>query len=137
MRGFRARAGVPCCPDSSLVRGKVAFLRTSPPRSGVVRAMDAHAYLLLVALGSALVGMWIAVRLEWATPKTARGAGLCVVAAWLLPGVVGPLFIAALSRMPATLAILVAVFPVLVVMFALTAFALRYFVGLLGSAGAR
>jgi hypothetical protein len=96
--------------------------------------MDAHAYLLLVAVGSALVGLWIAVRLERATPKTAKGAGLCILAAWLLPGVLAPLFVVALSHLPASLAILAAVFPVLVGTFALTAFALRYFVGLLGSA---
>jgi hypothetical protein len=99
--------------------------------------MDAHAYLLFVAVGSALVGLWIAVRLARATPKTVKGAGLCVLVAWLLPGVARPLFVAALSRLPASAAILAAVFPVLVAMFALTAFALRYFVGLLGSAGAR
>jgi hypothetical protein len=110
----------------------VAFARTSGRRGAVLPEMNAHAYLMLVAAGSAAVGLWITVRLERLTPKTGRGAGVCVLAAWLVPGVMRSLFATALLHLPVGLAILVTIFPLLVVTFALTAWALRYFVGLLG-----
>lgn len=94
--------------------------------------MNAHAYLMLVAVGSALVGLWLALRLERFTPKSGKAAGLCMLVAWLLPGVIRPLFPAALLHLPVGFAILAAVFPVLVTMFVLTAWTLRYFAGLLG-----
>jgi hypothetical protein len=94
--------------------------------------MDAHAYVGIVAAGSALVGLWVAVRLERFAPTTAKGAGLCFLLAWLCPGLIGPLFLTALLHMPVGLAILSTLFPVLVVTFTLAALALRYFAGLIG-----
>lgn len=96
--------------------------------------MAPQAYLMVLTAGSALVGMWLAVRFERIAPKTGRGAALCIVAAWLLSGLVGPFFAAARLHLPIGLALFVATFPVFAVTFALVAAALRYFVGLLGHA---
>jgi hypothetical protein len=96
--------------------------------------MDPHVYVVAVAVGSALVGLWLAVRLNRFAPTSARAAGLCFVLAWLCPGLPGPLLVAALLHLPAGLAILATVFPVFVVTFALVAWVLRYLGGLLGHA---
>jgi hypothetical protein len=93
--------------------------------------MDAQTDVGAVAVGSALVGLWLAVRLQRFAPAGARGAGLCFVLAWLSTGFAGPLFAAALLHLPAGLAVLATVFPVLVVTFALAAWVLRYLIGLL------
>lgn len=94
--------------------------------------MDAHAYLFVVAVGSAGVGLWLAVRLQRFGPKTAGTAGLCFLFAWLLPGLAGPLLVAALVHLPVGLALLATVFPVLVASFALTAWTLQYLASRVG-----
>jgi hypothetical protein len=96
--------------------------------------MDPHAFVMALALGGALLGLWLSVRFERVAPKTGKGAGLCFVAAWFVSGLAGPLAANALLYLPAGLALLVSVLPVLAVTFALTAWVLRYFVGLLGHA---
>jgi hypothetical protein len=98
------------------------FARTAGVARAVVGAMDPHAYLMALAIGSALVGLWVTVRLERATPKTGKGAGLCFLAAWIVAGLAGPLSGAALLYLPVGLALLATVFPVLAATFALTAF---------------
>lgn len=96
--------------------------------------MSAQTYLMVVVAGSASVGLWIVARLPRLGPATVRGAALCFLLAWLLPGLAAPLFAGALARLPAGPALLATVFPLLVATFALIAWALRYVVGRLGHA---
>jgi hypothetical protein len=92
---------------------------------------------MFVVAGSALIGLWIVARLPKLGPTTTRGAAFCFVLAWLVPSLAVPLLTAALSYLPAGLAVLATVFPLLVATFALVGFALRYVVGLLGGHAAR
>jgi hypothetical protein len=96
--------------------------------------MDPHAYAVAVVVGSALVGLWLAVRLQRFAPTNARSAGLCFVVVWLCPALAGPLLVAALLHLPVGLAVLVTVFPVFAVTFGLAGLLLRYLVGLIGHA---
>jgi hypothetical protein len=106
-------------------------------RPSLCRRVGAHAYLVFVVAGGALVGLWIVARLPKAGPTTTRGAALCFLFAWLLPGLAVPLLNAALPHLPAGPAVLVTVFPVLVATFAAIGLALRYVVGLLSGHTAR
>jgi len=89
---------------------------------------------MLVAVGSALTGLWLVVRFERLTPKTGRGAALCFALAWALPGLAEPLLAPAMRHLPVGLAVLVAVFPVLAATFAVIALGLRYLVVAAGHA---
>lgn len=92
---------------------------------------------MFVVAGGALIGLWIVTRLRKVGPTTTRGAAMCFVLAWLLPGLAPPLLTAALPYLPAGPAVLATVFPVLVATFAVIGIALRYVVGLLGGHTAR
>ena len=109
-------------------------MRAVPAESSpsLCRRVGPHAYLMFVVAGGALVGLWIVARLPKAGPTTTRGAALCFLFAWFLPGLAVPLLNAALPYVPAGPALLVTVFPVLVATFAAVGLALRYVVGLVG-----
>ena len=92
--------------------------------------VDVDVYLAVVAVGSALVGLWLVVRLPSLAPRSLLGAGFCFAAAWVVPGLAVPLLTFAISRLPIGTAILVSVFPALSATFALLAAGLRYLVGL-------
>ena len=99
--------------------------------------MGLHAYLLVVVAAAGLVGLWIVAHLPKVGPTTTRGAALCFVLAWAIPGLAPPLLAVALLHLPAGPAVLATVFPVLAATFALIGLALRYVVGLLGGHTAR
>jgi hypothetical protein len=90
--------------------------------------------LVAVLVGSALMGLWLAVRLERLTPRSGRTAACCLALAWLVPGLAMPILHFALAHLPPGLAVLSSVFPIFVATFALTALGLRYLVELAGSA---
>lgn len=90
--------------------------------------MDANAYLAVVAVASALVGLWLSVKIPSLVPRSLLGAALCFAAAWIVPGFAGPLLNAAMTHMAIGPAILVAVFPPLTATFMLIAVGLRYVV---------
>lgn len=92
--------------------------------------MHASVYLAVVALASALVGLWLIVRLPWLAPRSMLGAVVCFGAAWIVPGFAVPFLNAAMMHLATGLAILVAVFPVLTATFMLIAAGLRYVIGL-------
>jgi hypothetical protein len=92
--------------------------------------VDANAYLTVVAVASALIGLWLVVRLPSLAPRSLLGAGVCLASAWVVPGLAVPLLSLASARLPIGTAILVSVFPVLTATFALIAAGLRYVVGL-------
>ena len=92
--------------------------------------MYANAYLLVVAIASAVVGVWLIVRVPSLAPRSMLGAAACFGAAWIVPGFAVPLLNAAVMHMSIGLAILVAVFPTLTATFVLVAAGLRYAVGL-------
>jgi len=92
--------------------------------------VDATLFLVLVAIGSALVGLWLLARLPSLAPKSLLGAAVCFGSAWIVPGLAVPLLAAAMLRLPIGFAILVAVFPLLTATFMLVGAGLRYLVGL-------
>lgn len=92
--------------------------------------MHADAYLLVVAIASAFVGLWVIVRVPWLAPRSLLGAAVCFGAAWIVPAFAVPLLDAAVMHMSIGLAILVAVFPTLTATFMLVAAGLRYAIGL-------
>ena len=92
--------------------------------------MHANAYLLVVAVASALVALWLIVRVPSLAPRSLLGAAVCFAAAWIVPGVAVPLLHAAVMHMAIGLAILVAVFPTLTATFVLVGAGLRYAIGL-------
>ncbi len=92
--------------------------------------MDATGLLVAVAIGSALVGLWLIARLPSLTPRSLLGAAVCFGAAWVVPGLAVPLLDAAMPRLAVGPAILVAVFPPLTATFMLFGAGLRYLVGL-------
>jgi len=96
--------------------------------------VTAPVYLGAVAVGSALIGLWLCVRMPGLTPKTALGAVACFAAAWIVPGFGAPLLIVAQGHLRIGPAIFVSVFPVLTAAFALTAAGLNYLAGLAGHA---
>ena len=93
-------------------------------------AVDVTAYLVVVAMGSALVGLWLIARVPRLAPRSLLGAVVCFGAAWVVPGFAVPLLKAAMVHMAIGPAILVAVFPAMTVTFMLIAAGLRYLVGL-------
>jgi hypothetical protein len=96
--------------------------------------MDPHAYLAVVTVGAALMGLWLATRLAVVAPRGAVGAAACFALAWFTPKFCPPLLMAMAGRLPLGLAILCSIFPVLALSFALAACGLRYLVGLAGRA---
>ena len=92
--------------------------------------MDTNVYLAVVAIASALVGLWLIVRLPSLAPRSMLGAAVCFGLAWVVPGFAVPLLNAAMMHMAIGLAILVAVFPTLTATFMLIAAGLRYAMGL-------
>jgi hypothetical protein len=92
--------------------------------------VHANAYLLVVAVASALVALWLIVRVPSLAPRSLLGAAVCFGAAWIVPGFAVPLLNTAVMHMPLGLAILVAIFPTLTATFVLVAAGLRYAVGL-------
>ena len=97
-------------------------------------AMSPALFLVAVFVGSSLIGLWLAVRLERFTPKSGYGATACFALAWLIPGASLPLVGAALAVLPVGMALLVTAFPTFVATFALIGFGLRWLAGLLGHA---
>jgi hypothetical protein len=95
--------------------------------------VSTSAYLLVVAVASALVGLWLVVRLSLA-PRSLLGAGVCFASAWVIPGLAVPLLGAAIMRLPVGLAILVALFPPLTLTFMLVGAGLRFVAGLVDHA---
>ncbi len=91
--------------------------------------MHANVYLLVVAIASALVGLWLIVRVPSLAPRSMLGAAVCFGAAWIVPGFAVPLLNAAVMHMSIGLAILAAVFPTLPTTFVLVAGGPRYAVG--------
>jgi hypothetical protein len=99
--------------------------------------VDADVFLLVVALGSALVGLWLIARHPWLAPQSLLGAAACFAAAWVLPGLAEPLLKLALTRFGVGLAIVLTVFPALTATFALIAAGLCFVFGLSGGARGR
>jgi hypothetical protein len=95
--------------------------------------MSGQLYLTCVVAGSGWVGLWLCVRLRLAAKRALSAAG-CFAAAWVIPGLAGPLLHFWLGRAPLGLAILAAVFPVLTATFACACAGLRYLVDRLGHA---
>jgi hypothetical protein len=89
-----------------------------------------HAYLVVVTIGSALVGLWVVVKLPALAPRSLLGAAVCFGSAWIVPGLGEPLLGATMARMALGPAILVALFPPLAATFVLVGAGLRYVVGL-------
>jgi hypothetical protein len=92
--------------------------------------VDASAYLIVIAIGSALVGFWVTARLSSLAPRSLLGAALCFGSAWVVPALAVPLLDAAMHRLAVGPAILLAVFPPLTVTFVLLGAGLRYLAGL-------
>jgi hypothetical protein len=92
--------------------------------------VDVTAYLVVVAMGSALVGLWAVAKLPALAPRSLLGAAVCFGAAWVVPGLAVPLLDMAMTHLATGLAILVAVFPLLTATFMLIGAGLRYLVGL-------
>ena len=67
---------------------------------------------MFVVAGSALVGLWLVARLPKVGPTTTRGAALCFVLAWAVPGLAPPLLAVALLHLPAGPAVLATVFTI-------------------------
>jgi hypothetical protein len=91
--------------------------------------VHANVFLVVVAFASALVGLWLIVKLPSLAPRSLLGAVMCFGAAWIVPSFAVPLLNAAMMHMAIGLAILVAVFPTLTATFMLIAAGLRYAVG--------
>jgi len=89
--------------------------------------MTPQAFVLVVALASGALGLWLAVRLDIAA-ATARQALLAFALAWLLPGLAPPFLTVAEGHVSVGLAILAAVLPVLTATFLCTIACLQYFV---------
>jgi hypothetical protein len=96
--------------------------------------MSPQAYLALVVLGAAGIGVWLAVRFARFTPRRGWTAAACFAVAWLATAVAAPLELAAADHLPVGQALFVSIFPAFVATFALIAFGLRYVVSLLGHA---
>jgi len=92
--------------------------------------VDATVFLLAVAIGSALVGLWLIARLPWLTPRSLLGAAVCFGAAWVVPSFAVPLLKAAMAPIGVGPAILLTVFPLLTLTFMLIGAGLRYLVRL-------
>jgi hypothetical protein len=80
-------------------------------------------------VGSALAGLWVAMRFARLTPKSLRGAaGLLLVTMVFATAVAPALVRLAVARLPFAAAAMLGAFPALVVIFAANALVLRYFV---------
>lgn len=85
------------------------------------------AFLLV---GSALTGLWLAVRLPRLTPRSLPGAAVLLAVTMLFATVVAPALVRfAVARLPFAAAAMLGAFPALVAIFAANALVLRYFVG--------
>jgi hypothetical protein len=95
------------------------------------------AFLLV---GSALTGLWLALRLPRLTPRSLLGAATLLILTMLFATVVAPALVrVAVARLPFAAAAMLGAFPALVAIFAANALVLRYFVGAVApsSAGRR
>jgi len=92
--------------------------------------VSAGAFLAVVAIASALVGLWLIVKVPSLAPRSLLGAGVCFGSALIVPGLAVPLLSATIARLAVGPAILVAVFPLLTATFVLIAAGLRYLAGL-------
>ena len=91
-------------------------------------------------LGSALTGLWLALRLPRLTPRSLPGAAALLVVTMFFATVVAPALVrVAVARLPFAAAAMLGAFPALVAIFAANVFVLRYFVGAMApsSAGRR
>ena len=91
-------------------------------------------------VGSALTGLWVAVRLPRLAPRSLLGAVGLLLATMVFATAVAPeLARVAVARLPFAAAAMLGAFPALVAIFAANALVLRYFVGAVApsSAGRR
>jgi hypothetical protein len=91
-------------------------------------------------VGSALTGLWVAVRLPRLTPRSLRGAAALLVVTMFFATVVAPALVrVAVAQLPFAAAAMLGAYPALVAIFAANAYVLRYFVGAVApsSAGRR
>lgn len=95
--------------------------RNAAGSSRVAPNVDANVFLVVVAVGSALVGLWVVIRVPWLAPRSLPGAAACFAVAWVLPGLADSLLNLTLERFSVGLAIFLAVFPLLTATFALVA----------------
>jgi hypothetical protein len=85
------------------------------------------AFLLV---GSALTGLWLAVRMPRLTPRSLPGAATLLVVTMFFATVVAPALVrVAVARLPFAAAAMLGAFPALVAIFAANALVFRYFVG--------
>ena len=88
---------------------------------------------MYMLIGSALTGLWLALRLVRLTPKTFVGAITLLLSTIAFAAVAPVLLRFAVGRLPLAAALMLGAFPVLVAIFASSALVLRYFVASLGS----
>jgi hypothetical protein len=71
--------------------------------------MGKETFLLLFLLGSALLAIWIVVRLPWLAPRSFRGAWVHLAAALVVGAVLGPI-LRAVPGLPSQLSVLASLF---------------------------
>jgi len=88
-------------------------------------------------VGSALTGLWLAVRLPRLTTRSLPGAAVLLVVTMFFATVVAPALVRmAVARLPFAAAAMLGAFPALVAIFAANALVLRYFVGVVATSSA-
>jgi hypothetical protein len=88
-------------------------------------AVERFSTILLI--GSALTGLWVAVRLARFTPRSLYGAGALLLSTTLFALLTPSLLPIAFSRLPSVAAAMLGAYPLLVALFAAGALLLRYF----------
>lgn len=91
--------------------------------------MTIETFSTFLLIGSALIGLWLAVRLSRLTPKSLVGASGLLVATMVFATAVAPALVRlAVAGLPFAAAAMLGAFPALVAIFAANALVLRYFV---------
>jgi hypothetical protein len=86
-----------------------------------------------LVVGSALTGLWLAVRLVRLTPKTFLGATTLLASTIAFAAIAPVLLRFTVVRLPLAAALMLGAFPVLVAIFTSSMLVLRYFVVSLGT----
>lgn len=97
-------------------------------------AIGTFSTFLLV--GSALTGLWVAVRLAALTPRSLLGSAGVLLGTMIFATAVAPELVrVAVAQLPFPAAAMVGAFPALVAIFAANALVLRHFVGAVAPRG--
>jgi hypothetical protein len=102
--------------------------------------MTVGTFSTFLLVDSALIGLWVALRLARLTPRSFFGAAGLLLATMIFATTVAPALVRiAVARLPFAAAAMLGAFPALVAIFAANALVLRYFVGAVApsSAGRR